>query len=470
MTPPLSELEGIIDGDIIGPEGPKYRDLRRPFNARFDDVIPQAVVRCASEGDVAETIAFIRRHDLRSATRSGGHCFAGRSTTPGILIDVSSMRSVTVRDGLVRIGAGAVLGEVYSATIPHALTIPGGTCPSVGIAGLTLGGGLGLLGRTYGLTSDRLVGARIALPDGRTVACDEHHEGDLFWALRGAGTGHFGVVSDLTFHPVPTPATTNLRLVWPFSDAAKVATAWMGWSPAAPDAMSASLLVGAGPDPDLDPALEVVGAFLGSASDARELLDGLVRDVGSDPDSAVVEELSYEETMRSWAARAGERLEEPRATPEGRAIHLIRSEFFARPIPLDAITALFERLAGGRVHGQARGVDFSPWGGAYNRVAASETAFVHRDARFWVKHEAAVGADASDEAVAATRTWVDASWNEVHPFGTGGVFPNFADPDLQDWGRAYHGSNFERLCQIKSRYDPDNVFRFRQSLPTSPSR
>lgn len=195
MTPPLSELEGIIDGEVIGPEGPKYRDLRRPFNARFDDVMPQAVVRCASEGDVAETIAFIRRHDLRSATRSGGHCFAGRSTTPGILIDVSSMRSVTVRDGLVRIGAGAVLGEVYSATIPHALTIPGGTCPSVGIAGLTLGGGLGLLGRTYGLTSDRLVGARIALADGRTVACDEHHEGDLFWALRGAGTGHFGVVA-----------------------------------------------------------------------------------------------------------------------------------------------------------------------------------------------------------------------------------------------------------------------------------
>ena len=428
---------------------------------------PEATVRCASDGDVAETIAFIRRHSLRSATRSGGHCFAGRSATSGVLIDVSPMRSITVADGVVRIEAGAVLGEIYSALIPHGLTIPGGTCPSVGIAGLTLGGGLGIMGRTYGLTSDRLVAARIVLADGRVVDCDEQHDGDLFWALRGGGTGHFGVVSELTFDPVPTSTTTNLQLAWPSSAAVAVATAWMRWSPAAPDALSASLLVGAGPDPDEQPSVEVVGTFLGASPDARDLVDGLVALVGSEPSSAVIEELSYADTMRSWAARAGEALDDPRAEPPARSTHLVKSEFFAGPPPTRATSALFDRLVDARVEGQGRGVDFSPWDGAYNRVPADTTAFVHRDASFWIKHEASVAQDASPDQVGAARSWVDGSWDAVHPWGTGGVFPNFADPDLEDWGHAYHGSNFERLCEIKGRYDPEDVFRFRQSLPVA---
>jgi FAD/FMN-containing dehydrogenase len=449
---------------VIVPGSPASNDLL-PFSARFDDVAPEAVVHCTSEGDVAETIAFIRRHGLLTATRSGGHCFAGRSTTPGVVIDVSPIRSVTVAEGVVRIGAGAVLGEVYSATIPHGLTIPGGTCPSVGVAGLTLGGGLGILGRSHGVTSDCLVGAQVVLADSRTIECDEHRERELFWALRGAGTGHFGVVTELTFDPVPTPATTDLLLSWPAPAAAAVAAGWMSWSPGAPDALSASLLVSAGPAPDEEPSVEVVGTLLGAASDAREMVAGLIALVGSDPISAWIEDHSYEDSMRFWATRAGERLDDPRARPAARAIHLVRSEFFGRPLPAEATSVLLERLVDARAEGQSRGIDFSPWGGAYNRVPADATAFVHRDELFWIKHEASVAPDASPDAVGAARSWVEGSWDAVHPWGTGGVFPNFADPDLAEWGHAYHGSNFERLCEIKARYDPENVFRFRQSLP-----
>jgi FAD/FMN-containing dehydrogenase len=460
-----TDLQRAIDGEVIVPGPGSDRDLTRPFNARFDDVRPRAIVRCTSDGDVAETIAFIRQHGLRSATRSGGHDFAGRSTTPGILIDVSPMRSVTVADEVVRIGAGAVLGEVYTATIRHGLTVAGGTCPSVGIAGVTLGGGLGILGRTYGVTSDRLVAVRIVLADGRIVDCDHRHEPDLFWALRGAGTGHFGVVTELTFEPVPTPPTTDIHLTWPFAEALDLATAWMRWSPNAPDTLSASLLVAAGPDPDDEPSMEVVGTLLGNGSDAREQVEALLARVRSDPRSAAIRELSYLETMRSWAARAGERLEDPRAGSDGRAIHVVRSEFFDRPVPTAAIAATFGRLLDDRVVGQARSLDFSPWGGAYNRLPVDHTAFVHRDASFWIKHEASIEEGASAGRIDAATAWVRGSWGEVHPFGTGGVFPNFADPDLDDPWHAYYGANFERLCGIKARYDAENLFRFPQSLP-----
>ena len=445
-------------------------EVPKPFNARFDDVEPEAVVRCTSDGDVAETVALIRRQGLRSAMRSGGHDFAGRSTTSGILIDVSPMRSVAVADGVVRIGAGALLGEVYTALIPMGLTIAGGTCPSVGIAGLTLGGGLGILGRTYGLTSDRLLGARIVLADRRVVDCDDHHETDLFWALRGAGTGTFGVVTELTFDPIRTPPTTDIHLRWPIAAAAAVATAWMGWAPNAPDALSASLLAAAGPDPDEEPTIEVVGTMLGGATDAREQIDAFLSRVRSDPISTEIRELSYLDTMRAWAARAGERLEDARARPSERAIHVVKSEFFDRSIPAESIVATFDHFAAARMAGQSRSLDLSPWGGAYTRVSAARTAFAHRDASFWIKHEASIEPSASSERNGAAAAWVRGSWAGVHPFGTGGVFPNFADPELEDPGRAYYGSNLERLRDLEARYDPEGLFRFRRSLPLDRSR
>ncbi len=462
----LAELERAIDGEVLVADTVAFDRLPKQSNARFDDVTPVGVARCTSAGDVAETIAFIRRHDLRTAVRSGGHCFAGRSTTPGVLIDVSPMRSVAVADGLARIGSGATLGEVYSGMIGHGLTIAGGTCPSVGIAGLTLGGGLGILGRMCGVTSDRLVSARIVLADGRTIDCDEGHDDELFWALRGAGTGHFGVVTDLVFRPVPAPRASTFHLTWPFASAAAVAQAWMAWSPGAPDALAASMAISASADPDGAPTVEVYGTMIGAGSDAREQLEELAAGVGTDPSTEFLEEMpSYEQTLRYWAGRAGERLDEPRAEPATRAIQVIKSEFFARPIPPEAISTLLQRITADRVAGQTRELDFSPWGGAYNRVRADATAFVHRKPLFWIKHAASITANADGGKQAAAQSWASSSWASVHPFGTGGVFPNFPDPDLDDWGHAYYGSNYDRLLAVKVRYDPGDVFRFRQSLP-----
>src|SRR5919108_499164 len=162
-------LQRAIEGDVAPPGSPAYEAGRRTFNARFHSVEPQAIVSCASPHDVSETIAFVRRHGLDVAVRSGGHGFAGHSSTRGVLIDVTPMRSVSVSGGVATVGAGARLGEVYEGLQEHGLAIPAGTCPTVGVAGLTLGGGLGILGRTYGVTSDHLLRAEIVLADGRVL-------------------------------------------------------------------------------------------------------------------------------------------------------------------------------------------------------------------------------------------------------------------------------------------------------------
>src|SRR5829696_6237017 len=227
-------LQSAIAGDVVLPGSPGYESARKLAIARFHHVRPQAVVRCAIPADVSETISFARRIGLRTAARSGGHCFAGRSSTEGIVVDVTTMRSVSVSGGVATVGAGARLGEVYDTLAQYGLTIPGVCGPSVGISGLALGGGLGILGRKHGLTSDHLLGLQIVLADGRVVMCDEQHDEELFWALRGAGGGSFGVVTSLIFNTLPAPAATGFHLLWPHTHTAALISAWQAWAPAAP--------------------------------------------------------------------------------------------------------------------------------------------------------------------------------------------------------------------------------------------
>jgi FAD/FMN-containing dehydrogenase len=463
-VPDWGSLERAIDGSVGLPGSDSFESHRRPFNARFHEVEPEAVVSCANPHEVAETLAFVRRHGLALGVRAGGHSFAGHSTTCGVLVDVGPMRSVSVSGGLVTAGAGATLGEVYAPLDEDALAIPGGTCPPVGVCGLTLGGGLGILGRTYGVTSDSLVGAEIVLADGSPVACDEHHDEELFWALRGAGTTNFGVVTSLVFRPVPAPEATNLHLSWPFSDAAAVIDAWQTWAPDGPDGLAASLKVTASGDAE-PPSVDVYAAVLGDRSGARDLLGELATSAGADPSSSSAEHLSFEGTRRYWATLGqGDPATGDAATTPEPVWLFAKSEFFRRPLPAEAVSALLDAFASDRTVGESRELDFMPWAGAYNRVRPDATAFVHREERFQLKHAATVEARASPEALRAAHGQVARSWGSVHPWGSGGVFQNFADPDLEDWAEAYYGSNLERLIGIKERYDPENVFRSEQSL------
>jgi FAD/FMN-containing dehydrogenase len=324
---------------------------------------------------------------------------------------------------------------------------------------------LGILGRKYGVTSDHLTGAEIVLADGRILECDEHHYEDLFWALRGAGPGNFGVVTSLVFRPVPAPDVTNVHLAWPFAQAADVIEAWQAWAPGGPDELAASLKVTA--TGEGDPSVDVYGAFLGDESESADLVDGLVARAGVDPIASSQELMSFSESRRFWA-RLGEaedanRVEEI-AQPSEPVCLFAKSEFFRRPLPTEAVRVLLETFSQGRAPGESRELDFMPWGGAYNRMPADATAFVHRQERFQLKHAVVVAPDASASEKEAASTRAVRSWATVHPWGSGRVFQNFADPDLEDWAHAYYGPNLDRLVRVKERYDPANAFRFDQSL------
>jgi hypothetical protein len=450
-------LSNELEGEVGLPGAPAYEGSPRPFNARYRDVLPEAIVSCATPQDVAATVGFARRHGVDLVARNGGHSFAGQSTGRGIVVDVSPMRSVAVSDGVATVGAGARLGEVYAALQEHDLAIPAGTCPAVGVAGLTLGGGLGILGRRYGVTSDRLVGAELVLADGRILACDEHHDADLFWALRGAGTA-FGIVTSLIFRPVPAPeATTNAHLEWPVSRAADVIAAWQMWAPDAPDELAASLKVTAGGGEAS--AVDIYAAYTGDESAVEPLLTDLVGRVGLDPIASSREVLSFPETRRFWANLG----QAERGAPDDPIVEPVclfaKSEFFRRPLPVEAVGSLLEAFESESASGLARELDFMPWGGEYNRVPPEATAFVHREERFQLKHAVVLDPDASPGAQEAASRQVARSWASVHRWGSGRVFQNFADPDLDPWSPAYHGSNLDRLLELKARYDPENVLR-----------
>jgi FAD/FMN-containing dehydrogenase len=301
----------------------------------------------------------------------------------------------------------------------------------VGIAGLLLGGGLGILGRMHGLLCDSLVDAEVVLADGRVVHASADEEPDLFWALRGAGGGQFGVVTGFTVRTVPAPPSTVFHLRWPLARAAELIAAWQEWAPGAPDAIAASLLCTPG------------GVHLfGSAAGAFEC-------PLPEPESATTEALPFR-AAKQWLADHG-----PGEGPPG-ALDFARSEFFRGSLQADVIAAGFEAAVAGGISCE---LDFSPWGGAYNRVPAGATAFPHRAERFLLKQAVYV---ARGEDPGPALEWLDASWESVA--AGGGSYVNFPDLRLEDPLRAYHGENLERLREVKATYDPGRMFTFPQSL------
>ncbi|HEY3505443.1 MAG TPA: FAD-dependent oxidoreductase [Actinocatenispora sp.] len=434
----LTSFGASLDGSVFVVGSPGYEAVRRPTNPAYRHVRPRLVVRCRSVPDVARAVAFARAGGYRVAPRGGGHCFAGRSSTDGMVLDMSGFdRIVVAPDGIATIGAGARLRQVYAELHAHGRTLPAGCGPTVGIAGLTLGGGVGLLGRVHGLTCDRLVGARVVLADGSIVDCDADRDPELFWALRGAGGGQFGVVTALRFDTVPEPVTTRVEASWPLGD---TVPAWQAWAPDRPDELTVNLTVVSEPGAPVRAVL--LGASTLDEGTTREMLRELTDLAGAAGTVELRAGLPYHELKSS--------LTDPRESPE-HAVR-IRSEFFARPMTDGTVASLLGRLGAPGQPGR-RQLAFTAMGGAYNRVAEDATAFAHRGERFLLEHVGEPG-----------DRWVDTSWATAHADGSGRVYPNFPDPALDDWAAAYHAGNRTRLAAVKRVYDPDRFFDFPQAI------
>jgi FAD/FMN-containing dehydrogenase len=442
-VPDLAEFGNSLDGELFSPDSLGYEAIRRPVNAAYREVRPRLVVLCCSVSDVVGAMTYAAATGDRIAPRGGGHCFAGRSSTDGIVLDLSGLDGISVADDRVAtIRAGARLGQVYAALHAYGRTLPAGCGPTVGITGLTLGGGIGLLGRKHGLTCDRLVGAQVVLPDGSVVDCDHDHEPDLFWALRGAGGGQFGVVTSLRFDTVPEPMTTRIEAHWPDIALEELVSAWQAWAPDAPDRLTVNLTLVSEPGAPVQATL--FGASTLEEGSTRELLQEFTDRADVAPMAELRTGLPYHHLKHTFADLDPWDLSE-------RALR-IRSEFFSHAMSDRTLASLLTQLGDPRTKGR-RQLTFTAMAGAYNRVAEDATAFAHRSERFLLEHIA----EAADP-------WVDGSWATAHADGSGRVYPNFPDLALDDWAVAYHAGNYPRLAAVKNAYDPHRFFDFPQAI------
>ncbi|WP_335935406.1 FAD-binding oxidoreductase [Streptomyces sp. PTD5-9] len=467
-----SALARSLDGGLVRPGDRAYQTARQLYNTRFDGLSPAAVAYVRHEADVRECLAFARRTGVPVSVRGGGHSYAGWSSGDGrLVVDVSSLSRVE-RNGAI--GAGARLLDVYQGLARHGLTIPGGSCPTVAVAGLALGGGHGVASRAYGLTCDNVTAATIVTADGRTLTADATHHPELFWALRGAGNGNFGVVTGLTFRTRPAPPSVTGYLSWPWSRARSVVTAWQEWGPSQPDEIWSSLHLAAGPG-GVRPTVTVAAFSLGTYGDLQNAVDRLADRIGAPASSVSLRRRGYAEAMLGYAGCAGltdAQCHLPGGTPgrteQGslrRETYAAASDFFDRSLSPAGVGALLDRAeAFTRVplaRGGAGTITLTALGGAVNRVSPEATAFVHRRSRMLAQY---IGAWEHGTAGGPQQDWLKNTHAAMRRHASGAAYQNYPDPSLGDWRRAYYGTAADRLTALKRRYDPERLFSYPQAL------
>jgi hypothetical protein len=462
------DLSKRILGPVLRPADFDFAKFNLPNNLRYADIRPAGIALCASTTDVAEAIRWCRQNSVPFVARSGGHCYAGYSMTTGLTIDVSMMNApyFDPRTGIVRIGAGARNQILYAALRKANIAITHGRCPTVGVAGFVLGGGIGFNMRVNGLACDQVVESEIVLADGRVLTLDarnnDHTVADLYWACRGGGGGNFGINTTFALKTFPAPPVCVFKFEWSAApgDMERLFGALMAALDAGPDTLGTRFSVGAiTPDQQRrrEPMkLDLIGQI---QRGTRQQVLNLLKPVYAikKPGTEKIEELPY------WAGQ--DFLEEP-GTP---ALFQERSTFLVKPLDAQGRKIAFDFLC--RWPGTGSGPDatadfrFFQTGGRINKVAANATAFVHRDTR-WIQDIGLnwpVGTPPS--MLDANFAWQDAFYEAMRPYTNKGAYQNFIDPSLKDWEQAYYGTNLARLKDIKRRVDPTNVFRFAQSIP-----
>lgn len=459
MTSRTAGLTGFT-GALIRPDDPEYHAARRVWNGAVDRC-PAFIARCLTAADVALAVRFGVRHDLAVAVRGGGHSFPGLSVCEGgLVIDLSRMRSIQVvaRDRLVHVGPGVLWGQLDAETEAHGLAVPGGEVSSTGVAGLTLGGGIGWLSRRYGLTCDNLVAAELVTASGEILEVTEDSHPDLLWGLRGGG-GNFGVVTRFTFrlNPIPVPMFGGMAL-YPLAAAADALSVFLDVARTAPDELGLNAaFVSAPPAPFIapefhfTPVLALAAGHIGAHAEAAALIEPL-RTVGT-PVADLFGPMPYTalQTMVDDSAPAG--------LPS-----YARSEWLG-PLDDQAVAELVSAAA--QFTSPMAQILLRITGGALARVPAEATAFGFRSATAMLT-VAAMWPDQADSG-AAHRDWTRATWLSLQPWSAGGGYVNHLYDEGAERVRAAYGDPaWRRLVALKRKFDPDNVFHLNQNIPPEP--
>jgi FAD/FMN-containing dehydrogenase len=449
-----SELAAATTGALLRPGSSGWDAARVLRNPRYDGADPLGVLRVAGTDDVVAGLAFARRTRTPVALRAGGHSYTGWSAggAPGTDVPRSLVLSTAGLDAVrlsadgssVTIGPGARLLDVYERLAAAGRAIGAGSCATVGIGGLTLGGGLGVLVRSFGLTCDQLTATTLVTADGRVHEVSADDEPDLFWACRGGGGGTLGVVTSLTFRTRPAPDVLMFSVRFPWSAAADVVAAWQRWAPAADRRLWSSLKLLAGSQHPSGPSVTVSGTWTGPRSGADAAVDGFIRDTGARSLAHTATATTYGDAMRRYAGTGA------------RASEAATSSIGSRPLAGPEIRTLLDQVAkASAVRGLVEGgVALDALGGAVGDLGAGDTAFPWRSALWTAQYTATFtdGLDAApfDAYVRGFRSALRPAWGDA-------AYANYCDAAITD-ASAYFGENTARLRRIAASEDPQGVF------------
>jgi len=453
------EFTTALRGNLIESNHPEYDSARRIYNAMIDRR-PRMIVGCADVADVIAAVNFARETETLISIRGGGHNGAGLCTCDdGLCVDLSPMRYVRVdpHEKTVRVGGGSTWGDVDHATQAFDLAVPSGTISTTGVGGLTLGGGHGYLTRKYGLTVDNLLGADVVLADGSVVTADADHNPDLFWAIRGGG-GNFGVVTSFLFRAHPVSHVFAGVTLWHLDQARERLRWYADFTPNQPeDLYGFFAFLNVPPGPPFPEQLHgktmcgVVWAYVGAPETVEKTFQPIVQ--SPRPAFQMLGPMPFA-TLNSMFDGL---------MPSG--MQWYWKGDFVKEIPDEAIERHLEH--GSRLPSQVSTMHLYPIDGAVHRVPADATAWGYRDVKWSM---VIAGIDPDPASAPRLKDWATKYWQALHPYSAGGAYINFMMEEGDERVKATYRGNYERLVEVKNKYDPDNLFRRNQNIRPTVAR
>jgi FAD/FMN-containing dehydrogenase len=449
QLPALPNLP-LTDALLLQPGDAQFAQYQTAFNTRTM-LTPQLRALCKTAQAVSVMVDWCRTNNLPFAVRCGGHSYEGFSQSSSVVIDIREIAAITIDTSTktAAVGAGAALGQIYQTIAPGGFAFPGGSCPTVGVSGHLLGGGYGYLARPFGLACDNVLSIDLVDPGGQRVHVDAQQNADLFWACRGGGGGSFGIVTgyQLRLLELTSVLTFDIRLPQPSAEkAAAVMKEWQAWAPQAPQSIDSNLVISKDPDGGID--LRCAGQSIGTSQELQRELAFLTSTPGIVP-RPFIDAIDFFAGSRpgpnGWNY--------PSSPMKG------KSDYATSPLTDAGLLALMNEVS-------ARAgiyVICDAYGGAITSTAPDATAFAHRgDTLFCIQY----GSSWTSPSDTPQRlNDMRQCYAAMRPYVSGGAYVNYCDLELTDYPTAYWGQNLIRLKQIKSAFDPNNIFRHAQSVP-----
>jgi FAD/FMN-containing dehydrogenase len=437
-----------LTGRVVYPNDPEYPQARMNWNP-FTNTFPIVFVFAQNTEDVANAVKWARENDVPLRMRSGRHALAKdfSQTDGGIVIDTSNMRNFILdkANGIAEVQAGIRVGQLVRALAREGVLAPFGDSSTVGIGGISTGGGITAIQRIAGLISDNILAATIVDAYGKILHVNKDENSDLLWALRGGGGGNFGIITSYTFIIRPAPYKVGIfEIVWPWNQLEEVIDEWQRWSPSVDERLGTILEIYS----NKNGLLRSRGIFLGPKAELEDLITPLT-DVGS-PIKVLIDEVTLLEAIEFW---------EPDEPLFDTQYSTWSSSWVEQTIPEEGIKAIRSFLE--KAPGSESNFFFLNSGGAMNRVSPEDTAFFWRNTKYYIEWDASWTdeCDTQQNIKLVNQTRI-----QLQPYITGS-YVNVPDINIKNYGQEYYGDNFARLRKVKEKYDPENFFNFVQSIP-----